>query len=444
MKSSWLLLGLPALLATTSLVSADDAFTYFSLSGTAGGVVMSLPDGGGQFEGVGIDDPRDVLLGATIGFSAAAGLGQIGEYDGFVGLTGFLTYAVGDYDETHTFTGPGVVVIQGGAGPNLGAISIATSSAPGSASASVSITNTGPEANAVADGDSGTSLDPPGGAQDAAFVSASGESFAWGGISTEADGGVARSAAYAAIADTNGGVFIAAGDLTGLSVTTDYKSEVYYAGADLTFGLSGQGDGAVTLQGYAGPSYRYLNQRNSTDVAIAIDVPEFEAITDFPMLGISSTENLTSHYLGGVVGAAATMPIDEKSFLTVGAELAGYYASATLNSSGTYTVEGGGPVPYVLQTVNSEGAAEDESVLAAAVRGTAVYTIALDEKTQISFAASVDYLSRVAQAGVNAVVTGYDGTDDGTVEYTSGGGAPRITWGDMWAFSGSVSLTGQF
>jgi hypothetical protein len=45
----------------------DDAHPFFSLTGTVGGVVMDLPDGGGLFLGEGANDPNDLLLGGTIG-----------------------------------------------------------------------------------------------------------------------------------------------------------------------------------------------------------------------------------------------------------------------------------------------------------------------------------------------------------------------------------------
>ena len=444
MRSSWLFAAVPALLCSTSLVQADDAHALISLSGSIGGTVMDLPDGGGSFEGAGVDQDNDLLYGVTLGFSASADLGQWGDVNAHVGLSGFATYVMGDFSKTYNFTGPGVVIIQGGAGPNLGAISISTSSTPGvGANSSISITNLGPEANSLNVVQAASSI--PTGAQDAPFVSASGQSFAWGGAQTAASVSDARAAAYAAIADTNGGVFVAAGDLDGLSIGTTYRTEALYGGGDLTFGISGRGDGDVTLQGYVGPSYRYLGQRNSSTSAISVDVPEYaNTTTEFPLFGMSSTEELGTHYIGGVIGASATIQLDEKSSFTLGGELGGYYTKTALNSSGTYTAEGGGPIPYILQTVTSEGATEEDDGYAFAARGTAVYTVALNENTQLNFSGMIDYLSNVAQPAVNAVVMGYDGTDTGSVTYASGGSNPSISWGKMFSFTGAVTLTGQF
>jgi hypothetical protein len=413
---------------------------YFSLSATAGGVVMNLPDGGGWFEGEGIEESDDLLFGGMIGVSASAGLGKMGDLDAFVGFNAFGAYATGNFFKSHEFTGPGVVIIQGGAGPNLGSIGITTSSGGGAYGASMAASNTSPQGGGTG---VGIAIAGVAGSQDSAIVSANGQSFIWGGASGDAPNN--RAAAYAAIADTNGGVFIAAGDLDGLAIDMAYMTEVIYAGADLTFGLSGVHDNGVVLQGYAGPSYRYLSQRNSMNMAISVDVPEMAGgPTEYPLFGMQSNEHLQTHYLGGVAGLAATVPINAVSSFTLGGEVGLYYASAGMDSDGVYTVEGGGPVPYVLQTVTSEGSTDQYSSLAWSFRGTGVYTVATSENTQLSLSAMVDYLSGVATPGVNATVSGYDGTDDGSVTYVSGGSSDAIHWSDMIAITAAVTFSGQF
>ena len=77
---------------------------------------MDLPDGGGSFEGEGVDQDNDLLYGITLGFSASTALGQWGDVDAYVGLSGFATFVTGDFSKTYDFTGPGVVIVQGGAG----------------------------------------------------------------------------------------------------------------------------------------------------------------------------------------------------------------------------------------------------------------------------------------------------------------------------------------
>ena len=116
MKSSWILLAVPALLCSTALVRAadmpqavyvDDAHPMFSLTGTVGAVAMDLPDGGGLFQGEGANDPNDWLLGGTAGFNATLGTGDVlGGLQGFISLNGFGTYAYGNYNKTSSFTGP--------------------------------------------------------------------------------------------------------------------------------------------------------------------------------------------------------------------------------------------------------------------------------------------------------------------------------------------------
>lgn len=467
MKSSAFLLAVPFLLGTTALVHAadpaqavyiDDARPFFSLTGTVGGVVMDLPDGGGLFLGEGADDPNDLLFGGTVGLSAAAGTGEVfGGLQGFIGLNLFGTYAYGDFNKTSAFTGPGVVVMQGGAGPEFSIITISTSSGLTSATASVNSTHTNPQGggeDVVASSSNGPDI----GAEDVAYTSNAGvgNSFQWGGVQTGVSATGGSATAYAALADTNGGVFIAAGNLDGLTLTQDYTTEVIYAGGDLTFGVSGQ-NGTTTWQGYVGPSYRYLQQRNSMNSTLLVDVPEYEDLGEFPLFSMTSNESYTSHYAGGIAGLMATIPVSATSAFTLGVEGGAYYTMASMDSDGQYRVWGGsledidGPGPLEpaldgvdLQVVDADGATYEADTIAFAARGTAAYTMAIAQNAQLTFSGSVDYLSAVATAAVNTSISGYDGDDDGSVTYQSGGSNNRIAWGHMVNFSGSVSLTGQF
>jgi len=458
MKSGRILLAVPALLCSTALVHAadmpqavyvDDAHPIFSLTGTVGAVVMDLPDGGGLFEGAGADDPNDLLLGGTVGFNATAATGPLlGGLQGFIGVNGFATYAYGNFNKTSAFTGPGVVVMQGGAGPNLGYISIGTSSDNDEAHAQLTATNTSPQFNNIAVGGPADTIAP--GAQDVPFTSGNGQSFIWGGLQTRVDGAGGSSTVYAAIADTNGGVFIAAGNLDGLTLTQNYTTQAFYAGGDVTFGVSGQ-NGTTTLQGYVGPSYRYLAQRNDMNANLVAEVPEYENLADFPTFTMTSSEDLAAHYIGGVAGLQATIPVSNTTAITLGVEGGAYYTTATLDSEGSYSVFGGDldtaagpPDAYPLQVVTSDGQKYQAETIAFAARGTAAYTMAIAQQAQLTFSGTVDYLSAVAQPAVNTSISGYDGDDDGSVVYQSGGTNDRISWGQMVNFSGSVSLTGQF
>lgn len=468
MKSKRFLLAVPFLLGTTALVygadpaqtvyPVDDAHSFFSLSGTVGGVVMDLPDGGGLFLGEGADDANDLLFGGTVGVSAAVGTGPVlGGLQGFIGLNLFGTYAYADVNKTSAFTGPGVVVVQGGTGPFSSSITIATSSDATSAFADITSTHTNPdgggEAVVVA-----AETDPGPGAQDAPYTSNAvvGNSFQWGGGQTRVDGAGGSATAYAALADENGGVFIAAGNLDGLNLTQSYRTEALYLGGDVTFGVAGQ-NGTTTLQGYVGPSYRYLAQRNSSTSNLLVDVPEYAGVADFPLLSISGTDTFSSHYMGGIAGLMATIPVSATTALTVGVEGGAYYTMASLSSDGVYTVSGGNldvgggvidpaPAPGAVAPISIEydGVEYEAETIAFAARGTAAYTMAIAQNAQLTFSGSVDYLSAVAQTGVNASIAGYDGDDDGTVTYQSGGDNERISWGHMVNLSGSVSLTGQF
>lgn len=470
MKSNWILLAVPFLLGPTALVHAadpaqtlyphvDDAHPFFSLTGTVGGVVMDLPDGGGLFLGEGASDANDLLFGGTVGLSAAIGTGPVlGGLQGFIGLNVFGTYAYADVNKTSAFTGPGVIAMQGGAGPFSSAITIETSSDGDSAFADITSTHTNPDGGGEAVVVT-ASTDPGPGAQDAPYTSNAvvGNSFQWGGGQTRVDGDGGSATAYAALADENGGVFIAAGNLEGLNLTQSYRTEAIYLGGDVTFGVSGQ-NGTTTLQGYVGPSYRYLAQRNSMTSNLFVDVPEYTdpAVAQFPLLSISGTDTFSSHYMGGVAGLMATIPTSATTALTIGVEGGAYYTMASLTSDGIYTVWGGDladggvivpdPVPGAVDEISIEydGVEYEADTIALAARGTAAYTVAIAQNAQLTFSGTVDYLSAVAQTGVNASIAGYDGDDDGSVTYQSGGDNERISWGQMINLGGSVSLTGQF
>ncbi len=455
MKSSWILLAVPALLCSTALVRAadmpqavyvDDAHPMFSLTGTVGAVAMDLPDGGGLFQGEGANDPNDWLLGGTAGFNATLGTGDVlGGLQGFISLNGFGTYAYGNYNKTSSFTGTGVIVLQGGAGPNLGSITITTSSNAGMGQAQLTASNTNPQGGNILVNGPGSLSNTPASAEDIAFVSPNGQSFIWGGMQTRVNGAGGSATAYAAIADTNGGVFVAAGNLDGLTLTQSYTTQAFYAGGDLTFGVAGQ-NGTTSLQGYVGPSYRYLAQRNDMNANLSVDVPEYEDLVEFPIFTMTSSEDLAAHYIGGVAGLQATMPVSDTSAITIGVEGGAYYTMASLDSSGTYTVQGGdldtgvGITPYPLQTVVSDGETYEADTIAFAARGTVAYTMSIAQNAQLTFSGTADYLSAVAKPAVNASISD-DNTD---VTYQSGGTNDRIAWGQMLNLSGSVSLTGQF
>jgi hypothetical protein len=469
MKSNRVLVAVSALLCSTALVQAadmpqkvqyiDDAHPIFTLTGTVGAVVMDLPDGGGLFRGEGANDPNDLLLGGTVGISGTAGTGPLlGGLEGFVGFNAFATYAYGDFNKTSNFTGPGVVVMQGGTGPYLSTISIATSSDATSAHADIYSTHTNPglggESVTV---HSQTNVGP--GGEDLPYTSNSatgGTSFQWGGGQTRVEGGAGSATAYAALADANGGVFIAAGNLDGLNLTQNYKTEALYTGGDVTFGVSGQ-NGTTTLQGYVGPSYRYLAQRNAMNSDLFVDVPEYEGVAEFPYFSMTNTDEFSSHYMGGIAGLQATIPTSNSTAITLGVEGGVYYTMASLSSDSSYAVwdgnldDGGAidpsPDPGAIDppiVVDANGVKYEANTIAFAVRGTAAYTMAIAQNAQLTFSGSADYLSAVAQTAVNASVAGYDGDDNGTVTYESGGSNNRIAWGQMLNLSGSVSLTGQF
>jgi len=384
-------------------------------------------------------------LGPSLALSGSVALDPFNGLDAAIGWSGFATLGHIGYSGTETFTGPGVVVIPGMTLPGNSTISLTTSSGGGVAAANSTITNNNPEG-----GFSNTIVNQPagGGVNNIAAVtpSAGNDSFTYGGVVTDGAGNSAAS--YAAIGASDGGIFIGAGDLTGLKISTDFSMDVVYTGADVSLSLSGIVNERTAVQVYAGPSYRYLSQ--SGESRFSVDIPEKapSAIT-FPEFVMEGNGELKSHYIGGIVGANVSYIVGPNLIFTLGGEGGLYYVKDRMTGSETYTVQGGnnGLGPYPTQTVANSGISVEGDGVAWAGRLNGVFTVALAPARQLSFGGSVEYLSRVASLRGSPALdsnTYTAGSDDGSLTWSNGGGGPSISYGSMWNFTGTISLTGQF
>jgi hypothetical protein len=381
-------------------------------------------------------------LGISLGIDASIPIGLHGDMETALRIYAFGMLGHASGSVTNTYTGSGVVVIPGYTTPGGTTIALATNS--GASTASSTITHTNPQGgvanSAVAAAAATQNLY-------GVTIAPGSNSFSYAGASVGAGGVVA---AYGAVGATDGGIFIAAGDLTGLAITTSFVQDVIYLGKDITLALSGDhGDWSVT--GYAGPSYRFLGQRNTTNVAV--DIPELEPAAGilFPDYSMNRVEDLTSHYLGGVVGGEISTAVSATTTLTLGAEGGLYYTIDSLSGRESYTVANGQLVPVPSTTVdNANTAAGSANGLAFAARGNAAFTVSLAENRQITFGGQVEYLSRVATvtrpSSAPALTNTYvAGSSTGTVTYdTVASSAPILSFGDMWNFTGTISFTGQF
>jgi len=399
----------------------------FALTGTGGVSGFNLP----AFDtGVFGHTAGGAMLGGMIGGNITAGIGQMDDWDFLVSLSAFGAFGTGSSSWTDTFTSAnGPVIVTGLTTPDAGSIVLA----PGTAD---DVTVTGANGGLI-------DIDSAGGTNNVAAVTPSGPGFINGWATT----GVG-SAAYGAIADDSGGIFIASGDIDGLSITTDVRRTIAYGGADLTLGLAGQFNGETNVQVYAGPSFRGLGQGITTD--ITIDIPEvLPSVLTHPEFKISVNDTLTSHYFGGVLGGSASFATSPGMLFTLGLEGGVYSVHANWSGRDTYSTccgAEGTPLSTVSPTLSVQGPTQTYdfgSTIAFAARGNGAVTWALDENKSFSLGGSVEYLSRVATVNHSGLTQTNALSDDWTTA-TADTAASTFAWGDMWNFSITGSLTGHF
>lgn len=439
---------LPALMTTAAMaadmvepqVVVEDA-PAFTLTGTIGVVGFQLPDfDTGVF---GINDDS-LLWGGMIGVSGSGTVGNAGgDWDVVLGVNAFAAFAGGSSSSTETFTGPGTVYITGLSTPTSGdEIALNAGANPVTAN----ITHTNP-----AGGGSVTALSAATGANNnvtSVVPSGASNGFTLGAVTTNVGG--TNDAAYGAIADSSGGIFVGTGDISGLSVTTDVSRKVIYTGADVTLGLSGSvGDGAAA-EVYVGPSYRGLFQTNTTDVTV--NIAESPGVVTIPEFKISTEDDIDSNYLGGVLGGKVSFAATDGVVFSLGLEGGVYAVSASWTGQDTYSTCCGDFAPAgvvvstspTLSVVSDELTSEFDSDIAFAVRGNAGVTWALDDNRAFTLGGSLEYLSKVAAVDHNnrTLVTGGNTADWDSGEAPVPG--TTFSWGSMVNFALTASLTGQF
>lgn len=435
-------------------MAQDDTHAFFALGANGGVAVLKLPDGQNgvltQGNVGGGSDP--LMLGATLGINAVVGAGKIGNLDAFVGASMFGTYANGSSTRTQNFSGVGLVEIPGISTPANASISLTTARAAGSASATINVSDTNPQGGGSTVTVPGQTSAGAGSADSSSSVSPAGvgNSFVWGAANTQVSaGGVGKSLAVGAVADSSGSMLLAVGDLDGLSITTSTQNSIVYTGMDITFGVSGAVNDRTVAQGYVGPSYRFLDQWNKTNYALAVDLPEVAGLaTVHPLYSLDRNANVTSNYLGGVIGGSLAMKMTDTVAVSLSGEASLYYAITGVNGSDSVTIAGGSGVaglPYGPQTVTyGPGTASTYNTgIAYAIRGQASTTIALNKSLDLTLAGSVDYLSRVARPANSGNVTYSADATNANVSWSSSG-QPLVSFGDMWAFTATGSLTGHF
>lgn len=454
MRSTWLLFACASIAVMTSpALAQDNGPGYFALGLTGGVTAIKLPglseaftEGDVTTEGA----PDNLALGYTLGISGAIGIGEVGGHDAFIGINAFGTSASVSNTTTQTFSGRGMVVVSGLTTPTDSTINLVTTRGPGiNSTAGYLVANPdNGEGGAAVVGPTLVNSPPPGpnGASTSQVASSNTiNSFAFGAGNTTYSAGAQSALAAGAIANVNGGIFIAVGDLDGLEIDHQTSVDVQYAGADITFGVNKPVSDTSTFQAYGGPSFRYLGQQGSNSVTI--DLPEVAGTTVVhPLYTMDRDVDIASYYLGGVVGGVYSFAVSDAGTISVGLEGSLYHVSTDVDGQDAYTIAGGSGVVgwgAGTQTVTGPAVSENTTGIAVAARAQLGYSHKLNDSLTLSLTGSADYLS--AAASPKADVTYATPATADAATWSSGSGDDSIvSFGSMWAFNLSASLTGQF
>ena len=375
-----------ALLASTAGVFAQDAGApVFTLSGSGGVSALNIPT---YDTGVFGHTAGGMLFGGMIGGKITGKIGELQDWDVIGSFSTFGTFAGGSSSWTDTFTASDSAVVVDGSddsrrerGHHADARSAVATSADVTGS-------DGGSANTSAGG---------GATNNVAAVTPDGTGFVGSSVVTTASTG----AAYGAIGSSSGGIFMASGDIDGLSITTDVQRFVAYGGADLTLGLAGHYDSNTNVQVYAGPSFRGLGEGAKTD--ISINIPEAQpSVLTHPLYTITVNDTLTSYYFGGVVGGNVSIATQSGVTYTLGAEGGLYSVNASWSGHDTYSTccgSIGTPISSTSPDISVDGPTSTHSFgssIAYAARANASASWAIEGNKTFTLGGNIDYLSKVA------------------------------------------------
>ena len=459
MKTFWQYLIIAPLVFVPIYAHAADANPQSGTGGlavafTAGALDFALParQTGVFSSGSGSFNPGNDagIIGGQFGISANRDLGNIEGRNWALGVNAFLDVGHGSSAVTDTFSGPATVVIPGYTTPANTSISLTTNGASINTPATAAINHTAPGTEVIT---AAVATNAAGGIDSWAVTTQAPDSFGLAAV-TSRHGAVNAAGAYGAVAATDGGIFIGSGDLGGLSITTQITTDVIYSGLDATISASGKPDNGKVLQLYGGPSYRYLNEHTKSDTSV--DIPEVapgDPANYFPLFSMDRDENLTSHYLGGVVGMNAVQPLPNGMLLALNGEAGLYYTLSSLAGSESYSVGGGLNTPVPATTIqNANGINQSATGLAYAARVGSSISMPVGQAMQLTLGGNVEYLSRVASPGRSGASSASSSaapfgitSDNGTTTYTGqSSDNTLIAFGAMWAFGATASLTGHF
>jgi hypothetical protein len=443
--------GLPALLMSTAAMAADLATPVpttvtaagpgYTLTATGGVVAFGMPtqDTGVQATGAFTTiDPSVWAIGVQGGLSGSFDLAPAGAAGLSLGFDVFGAWAQGSDSTTVNFTGPGTVVIPGYTTPTG---SIALSTAGGTATTQITGT-AGLDQNGTAG---------PGGANDAVgrVSSGSGDAFSYFTDSNIAGGPVA---AYGGIAGPEGGIFVGTGDLTGLSVSTQETQTITQGGGDIKLGVTGNLSDTVTLEGFVGPSYQFLNQHNVSNTTANMPALSSTPATPvtLPTYSDVRTEDVNANYWGAIVGGNLSTKVSDTMGVELGGQVGIYNLQSSFNGSETFSVGGGsgvGGLPLASQTVTSgttPSGSANSMAYSAKVNG--AVSIDMNESTSVALGASAEYLSAVpvVSHATPTLITGAGAGADTTFTGPLAGATTSLGFASMVKYTGTISLLGHF
>jgi hypothetical protein len=445
--------GLPALLMSTAAMAADLAMPVpttvtatgpgYTLTATGGVVAFGMPtqDTGVQATGAFTTiDPSVWAIGVQGGLSGSFDLAPAGAAGLSLGFDVFGAWAQGSDSTTVNFTGPGTVVIPGYTTPD-GTIALTTAAVPGT----VTSTTNG---NAGPLGQMATVTGAA--AQDVALTKNTADSFAYS-VASKAAGAATQGAAYGGLATPDGGILVGTGDLTGLSVNTTETQTITQGGGDIKLGVTGNLSDTVTLEGFVGPSYQFLNQHNVSNTAVNIPGLSVAGST-LPTYSDVRTEDVNANYWGAIVGGNLSTKVSDTVGVELGGQIGIYNLQSSFSGSETFSVGGGsgiGGLPLATLTAtnaNTPSGTANSMAYSAKVNG--AVSMDLNESTSVALGASAEYLSAVpvVSHATPSLVSATGGADTTYTGAPGGlaGATPALGFASMVKYTGTISLLAHF
>jgi hypothetical protein len=441
---------LPVLLASSAVLAAGAKPTAapsttpgFVLTGTGGVQAFNLPSFDTGYFG---HSANSTILGGMIGANLTGVVGEQGDRDVLLGLSIFGAWGSGTTTFNDTFSGQGTVQITGISAPANNPPAPSTISLlVGGGSASSDVTLHNPEG-----GGATTSVSSGGGTQNIGTVNPAltGSGFIVANVANSGTG----SAAYGAIADSSGGVFLATGDLSNLSITTSVTRSVGYGGGDATIGLNSHVNDTTQLMFYGGPSVRVLSESDTTKVTANMAALQPSQVT-FPNFAITNADQLNSMYWGGVIGTSVAFQASPGIQVNLGGEAGLYDVHSSWTGQSSYSTccgnfDAQSKVPGASPSLNVSSPSMTQDLgngFGYALRGNGGVSFDMGGNKTLTLGANAEYLSRVAQ--VNHGTLSASSNTGGTANFSSPAtpiAGPTFSWGSMISYGASVSLSGHF